>query len=63
MDTGVTAIPGTDFCDEGYYESWKCGNLMDSDNHCAFAGQEDEKRRLYVGTGINWFVNCRQYFT
>lgn len=39
------------------------GNLMDSDHHCAFAGQEDEKRRLYVGTGTNWFVNCRQYFT
>ena len=19
--------------------------------------------RLYVGTGINWFINCRQYFT
>lgn len=42
MDTGVSAIPGTDFCDEGYYESWKCGNLMDSDNHCALL---DKKTR------------------
>ena len=59
MDTGVSAISGTDFCDEGYYESWKCGNLMDFDNHRTFIGQEDKNGRLYVGTGINWLINRR----